>query len=106
MPTTLYIKTIEHNPTAWLAYNNLAMLSLARQPPSKEELEKGLAGFRQAMVLAPKEPLVQFNVGTALYRLKRREEALAVSSCRRQRRTEVRGSVGQPRRLAAGARSV
>ncbi len=72
---TLYIKTIEHNPTAWLAYNNLAMLSLAGNP-SKEELEKGLAGFRQAMVLAPKEPLVQFNVGTALYRLKRREEAL------------------------------
>jgi hypothetical protein len=46
---TLSLKTIEHNPTAWLAYNNLAMLSLAGNP-SKEELEKGLAGFREAMV--------------------------------------------------------
>ena len=75
MPTRCTSRRSSTIPTAWLAYNNLAMLSLAGNP-SKEELEKGLAGFRQAMVLAPKEPLVQFNVGTALYRLKRREEAL------------------------------
>ena len=93
---TLYIKTIEHNPTAWLAYNNLAMLSLAGNP-SKEELEKGLAGFRQAMVLAPKEPLVQFNVGTALYRLKRREEALPyLRAASRANRGRRRGATSAP----------
>jgi tetratricopeptide (TPR) repeat protein len=72
---TLYRATTAKNPQAWLAYNNLAMLDLEGNP-GPEDFKRALANFDQALALAPNESTVQFNVGTALYRLDRLDEAL------------------------------
>jgi tetratricopeptide (TPR) repeat protein len=73
--STLYRATIAKNPHAWLAYNNLAMLDLEGNP-GPEEFKRALANFDRALALAPADSTVQFNVGTALYRLERLDEAL------------------------------
>jgi tetratricopeptide (TPR) repeat protein len=74
-PDTLYRATIAKNPRAWLAHNNLGMLALEGNP-GPDDFTRALASFRTAMDLAPQEATVQFNVGTALYRLERFEEAV------------------------------
>ena len=74
-PDTLYRATIAKNPRAWLAHNNLGMLALEGNP-GPDDFTRALVSFETAMDLAPQESTVQFNVGTALYRLGRFEEAV------------------------------
>ncbi len=52
------------------------MLSLAGDP-TPEDFERALAEFDKALAIVPGEPTVEFNVGTALYRLQRYPEAIA-----------------------------
>ena len=74
-PDTLYRATIAKNPRAWLAHNNLGMLALEGNP-GPDDFTRALVSFKTAMDLAPQEATVQFNVGTALYRLGRFEDAV------------------------------
>jgi protein O-mannosyl-transferase len=72
---TFYRTAIRENPRSWLAYNNLAMLSLDGNP-TPEDFTRALAIFQQALAIAPNEAELRYNMGTALHRLKRHEEAL------------------------------
>jgi tetratricopeptide (TPR) repeat protein len=74
-PDTLYRATIAKNSRAWLAYNNLGMLALEGNP-GPDDFARALVSFQAAMDLAPQESTVQFNVGTALYRLERFGDAV------------------------------
>jgi superkiller protein 3 len=51
------------------------MVALAGNPTS-DDFTRALSDFEQAVAIAPNEPSVRFNVGTALYKLQRYDEAL------------------------------
>lgn len=89
---TLYSETIRRNPTAWIAYNNLAAVVLAREP-DRSNIEEAAAYLRAALALKPDYPEAHYNLGTALERLGRHEEAAAAYS----RVLEL--DPGQPRAL-------
>lgn len=72
---TLYAATIRKNPQAWLAYNNRAMLALEGNP-SADDFRRAVGDFEQALAIAPNEPTVRFNLGTALHKLQRYDDAL------------------------------
>ena len=59
----LYRTTIDRNPDASMAHNNLAGLLLERQPPAAAE---ALVHARAAVALAPQRAATHFNLGLAL----------------------------------------
>jgi Flp pilus assembly protein TadD len=59
----LYRTTIDRNPDASMAHNNLAGLLLDRQPPAAAE---ALVHARAAVALAPQRASTHFNLGLAL----------------------------------------
>jgi len=59
----LYRTTIDRNPEASMAHNNLAGLLLERQPPAAAE---ALVHARAAVALAPQRAATHFNLGLAL----------------------------------------
>ncbi len=69
---TLYARTVEVNPRAWLARNNLALLYLDASSP---DLQKAFVHLNAAMATNPAEPEVQNNVGTAFFQMDRFAEA-------------------------------
>jgi protein O-mannosyl-transferase len=73
---TLYRTTIARNPSAWIAHNNLASLRLAGDPP-RERIEESIAHLHRAIDLKPDYAEAHYNLGTALERLERRDEAIA-----------------------------
>jgi tetratricopeptide (TPR) repeat protein len=76
---TLYRDTIARNPSAWIAHNNLASLLLAGEPP-RERIEESIGHLQRAIDLKPDYAEAHYNLGTALERLERRDEAVAAYS--------------------------
>jgi protein O-mannosyl-transferase len=70
---TLYRATLEKNPNCWMAYNNLGAMRLAGG--SKDDLEAGMALVQKAIALNPNDAEAHNNIGFALYRLGRFDEA-------------------------------
>jgi hypothetical protein len=70
-PEKLWTYTLEHNPTSWLAYNNLGgvLLETGRVPEAIEAYEKALQ-FNPNMIEAHN------NLGLALYQRGRTSEAI------------------------------
>lgn len=89
---TLYRETIRRNPTAWIAHNNLAAILLAGEPDQRN-IEEATATLHTALALRPDYPEAHYNLGTALERLGRRDEAAAAY----RRVLEI--DPGQPRAL-------
>lgn len=71
---TIYLSTLRSNPGAWLAHNNLALLYL--NGPGAD-VPSAVTHLRAALTIKPQEPSVHNNLGTALYRMDRFEEAAA-----------------------------
>lgn len=69
---TLYRETIARNPGAWMAYNNLAILKLADSP---EGLAEAMALLQTSVRIYPGNPEAHNNLGVALQRLGRLDEA-------------------------------
>lgn len=70
----LWTRTLERNPDCAVAHNNLALLRARDEPGSPEVVE----GFRRAVACDPAFTLARINLGQALERAGRVEEALAV----------------------------
>lgn len=66
---TLYRTTLERNPSAWMAHNNLANL-LTKQPGQETE---ALAHYEEALRLRPEHADAHVNLGNLLARLPGRE---------------------------------
>jgi tetratricopeptide (TPR) repeat protein len=73
---TLYRTTLARNPSAWIAHNNLASLMLAGEPP-RPRIEESITHLHRAIELKPDYAEAYYNLGTALERLERRDEAVA-----------------------------
>jgi protein O-mannosyl-transferase len=58
---TLWQTTIERNPTAWMAHNNLGTVLL-----QKGQLDEAIVHFRKALEIAPDHADVRANLGSAL----------------------------------------
>jgi protein O-mannosyl-transferase len=71
---TLYRSTISRNPEAWIAHNNLAALLLAGDPPA-DAVQDAVQHLESALRLKPDYAEAHYNLGTALERLGRFEEA-------------------------------
>jgi tetratricopeptide (TPR) repeat protein len=71
---TLYRSTIERNPAAWLAHNNLGSLLLGG---SDAQVEDAMAHLQEALRLKPDYAGAWMNLGTALRTLGRYRESLA-----------------------------
>ncbi len=69
---TLYRETIARNPNAWMAYNNLASLELEATPPAPSEARTLL---ETSLRIEPNNPEAHNNLGVALQRLGRLDEA-------------------------------
>lgn len=72
-PERLWRDTLQKNPSAWIAYNNLGG-ALLEQPG---RLEEALPYFRQAIRLNPTHAETHNNLGIALARLGKQKEAIA-----------------------------
>lgn len=70
----LYGATIERNPSAWLARNNLAAILLAGDPPA-ERVREAMVHLEQAIRLKPDYAEAHFNLGTAFEREQRLNDA-------------------------------
>lgn len=70
---TLYATTLERNPECWLCHNNLATATLHG---SDAEFQAALAHLRDALRLNPRDPEAHNNMGGALQRMGRYEDAL------------------------------
>lgn len=70
----LYAGTIERNPSAWMAHNNLAEIEM-RDPQA--DLNRPIERLRTALALKPDYPEARANLGAAYHRLGRLEEAAA-----------------------------
>jgi tetratricopeptide (TPR) repeat protein len=68
---TLYLHTIERNPSSWLAHHNLGMLKLAASPVEASE------HLRAAARIRPADAQTRVNLGYALQLQGRYDEALA-----------------------------
>jgi tetratricopeptide (TPR) repeat protein len=71
---SLYRATLVRNPDAWIAHNNLAALLLAGDPV-KDRLDEAVAHLEAALRLEPDYAEAHYNLGTALERLDRLEDA-------------------------------
>ncbi len=69
----LYRTTLDRNPSCWLAYNNLGVLKL--QGPISE-VPEAMGQIRQALKINPNSAEALNNLGYALQRLDRFEEAI------------------------------
>jgi protein O-mannosyl-transferase len=90
---TLYRSTIGRNPEAWIAHNNLAALLLAGEPPS-DRVQDAVQHLESALRLKPDYAEAHYNLGTALERLGRFDDA-------RQQYEQVRSFVPGERRATA-----
>jgi tetratricopeptide (TPR) repeat protein len=72
--TTLYRTTIAQNPSAWMAYNNLADIELRKPTPDYARAEADLVASLQ---LNPRNPEAHNNLGALRERLGRNDEAIA-----------------------------
>jgi tetratricopeptide (TPR) repeat protein len=61
---TLYERTVEDNPAAWPAHNNLAMLDLHASPP---RVTDAIEHLRAAISVNPENPMLHHNLGEALF---------------------------------------
>jgi len=59
---TLWSETLQRNPTAWVAYNNLAT-----EFSKKKEFSRALPYFEKAVTLAPNEPFAHSNLSLTLF---------------------------------------
>ena len=73
---TLYRATIERNPTAWFPRNNLAVLLLQGEPSPAQVIEAA-EQLERAIRLKPDYAEARYNLGTALERQGRIEDAEA-----------------------------
>lgn len=71
---TLYRATLDENPRAWLAQNNLATLIVHRSPEGQQE---ALSRYQEAVRLNPSDGMLRDNLATTLAEMGRPEEALA-----------------------------
>lgn len=71
---TLYASTIDRNPGAWLARNNLALIYMRG---SASELPSAVQQLRAAADTNPTDASVRNNLGTALFQLGQLDEAVA-----------------------------
>lgn len=69
---TLYRATVERNPGAWMAWNNLGLIRMA----DRARLPEAMADFEQALRLRPDYPEALGNLGLALTRAGRAAEAV------------------------------
>ncbi len=69
---TLYAATLERNPDCWLCHNNLAT---AKLHGSEAEFQEALEHLRQALRINPRDPEAHNNMGGALQRMGRYEDA-------------------------------
>jgi protein O-mannosyl-transferase len=69
----LYRETIARNPTAWMAYNNLAMLKLQGSP---DELPEAMTLLQTSLRLYPGNAEAHNNLGVAFQRQGRLEDAI------------------------------
>ncbi len=70
---TLYRATLDRNPSAWLAQNNLATLIAHRSPTDQRE---ALQRYEEAIRLNPNDGMLRDNLATTLAELGRLPEAL------------------------------
>jgi protein O-mannosyl-transferase len=71
---TLYLKTIESTPSAWLARNNLALLYTHESPA---DLHGARDQLQAAVETSPREPTLHNNLGSVLFQLNQFEAAAA-----------------------------
>ena len=90
---TLYRTTISRNPEAWFPRNNLAALLLQGDPPPAQ-VDEAAGLLREAIRLKPDYAEARYNLGTALERQGRIEEA------EEEYRRVLTLDPGQPRVLA------
>jgi len=90
---TLYRATLERNPAAWIAHNNLAALLLEGEP-SPDRVDEALRHLDAAIALKDDYAEARYNRGTALERAGRPADAAAEY----HRVLEI--DPGQPRALA------
>lgn len=69
----LYRTTLDHNPTCWLAYNNLGALKLQG---GISDVPEAMLQIKQALKINPNSAEALNNLGYALQRLDRLEEAM------------------------------
>jgi protein O-mannosyl-transferase len=69
---TLWQTTIERNPTAWMAHNNLGTVLL-----QKGQLDEAIVHFRRALEIAPDHADARANLGSALLQKGDVDEAIA-----------------------------
>ena len=75
---TLYRATLDRNPSCWLAYNNLGVLKLKGRI---SDVPEAMGQIRQALKINPNSADALNNLGYALQRLDRLEEAI---TCHRE----------------------
>ena len=68
----LYRRTIETNPDAWMAHNNLGLELLQRSPADSRE---AFSHLQTALGINPGEAPLHNNVGVALFQMGRYQEA-------------------------------
>lgn len=90
---TLYRNTIERNPAAWFPRNNLAAL-LLQGDPSPAQVTEAAEQLEEAIRLKPDYAEARYNLGTALERQGRTEDAEA------EYRRVLELDPGQPRAIA------
>ena len=73
---SLYRATIQKNPSAWLARNNLAALLLAGDP-SESWIAEATTHLETAIRLQPEYPEAHYNLGTAFELVGRMDDAVA-----------------------------
>ena len=69
---TLWRTTIEKNPSAWMAHNNLGALLLKRG-----KVDEAIVHFQNALEIKPNEVGAEANLGNALLQKGRLDEAIA-----------------------------
>ncbi len=69
---TLWRTTVERNPKAWMAYNNLGNVLL-----QNGRVEEAIAQFKTALEIDPRYANAESNLGNALLRLGQPEKSLA-----------------------------
>jgi Tfp pilus assembly protein PilF len=69
---TLWQTTIQRNPNAWMAHNNLGAILL-----QKGKLDEAIAQFRKVQEINPNSVDAQANLGDALLQRKQLDEAIA-----------------------------
>jgi tetratricopeptide (TPR) repeat protein len=72
-PATVWRDTVAKNPGCWMAYNNLGLA----MPDTAAGREQAIAYYRESLRLQPAQDEAHLNLGSALMRLRRLDEAKA-----------------------------